>query len=71
VSDHLPLTVRVGESAKQAPCVLFGQHDDVVEALAVEGADQPLCKGVHHRRRTAVRISRMPRHFTRCEKANP
>ena len=46
---HSVLVVPVAELAKQAPCVLFGQHDQVVEALSAKGADQPLREGVHHR----------------------
>ncbi len=47
---HSVVVVPVAGLAKQAPCVLFGQHDDVIEALAAKGADHSLCEGVHQRR---------------------
>jgi hypothetical protein len=44
---HSVLVVPVAEFGEQALGVPFVQHDQVVETLAAEGADHPLCEGVH------------------------
>jgi hypothetical protein len=47
---HPVVVVQVAELTQQALGVPFVQHDQVVETLAAESADHPLCEGVHLRR---------------------
>jgi hypothetical protein len=64
--------VIVREVARQdAAQVAFAQHEDVIQALAPDRADEPFREGVLPRAGGAVTISAIPMPFTRCRNAGP
>ena len=57
--------------AQQTAEVPFVDHDDVVEAFPTNRADDALGEGILPGRRGAIRISLIPRPFTRRTNTSP